>query len=182
MAITFISSNPGKAGQLSAWLGQTVDLAAIDLPEIQSFDLREITHEKAKQGYSRLKKPVLVEDVSLIFVAMGQLPGPYIKWFEIELGYEGICKLMYGYNDKTAIAKTCYCYYDGDTASYFEGEMRGRIANKPIGEGGFGFDKFFISAGYDITRAQMTAEDYAMTSYRLKAIADLRIFFDSLAG
>lgn len=46
----------------------------IDQGEIQSLDLREIVEHKARQAYEKLHKPVLVEDTSLMFTALGKLP------------------------------------------------------------------------------------------------------------
>ena len=46
----------------------------IDLDEIQSLDLREIVEHKVRQAYEKIKKPVLVEDTSLRFEALGKLP------------------------------------------------------------------------------------------------------------
>lgn len=42
--------------------------------------------------------PVLVEDTSLGFQALGGLPGPYIKWFLQRLGVTGLVKMLDGFN------------------------------------------------------------------------------------
>jgi XTP/dITP diphosphohydrolase len=60
---------------------------------------------------------------------------------------------------------------------FFDGEMRGRIAKEARDGGmGFGFDPIFINDGYNKTRAEMTEEEYAKTSYRMSAIEKLRAF------
>lgn len=46
----------------------------IDLDEIQSLDLREIVEHKVRQAFEKTGKPVLVEDTSLRFEALGNLP------------------------------------------------------------------------------------------------------------
>lgn len=62
----------------------------VDLPEFQG-EPEEVATEKCKLAAERLKCPVVTEDTSLCFNALGGLPGPYIKWFLKKLGPEGIC-------------------------------------------------------------------------------------------
>lgn len=83
--ITFITGNQKKADYLAKYLGFPVEHKKIDLDEIQSLDLAEIIEHKVKQAYEIVKTPVIVEDVSLEFSALGRLPGPFIKFFEREI-------------------------------------------------------------------------------------------------
>src|SRR5688572_11256576 len=97
-SLTFITGNPAKAEQLRRHLEYPVEHQKLDLHEIQSLDLREIVEHKAKDAFRQVGKPVLVEDTSLIFHALGRLPGPLIRWFLEELGNPGLCKLLDGSN------------------------------------------------------------------------------------
>ena len=54
---------------------------------------------------------VLVEDSSLVFSALGKLPGPLIKWFLDELDNEGLTQLLNGYEDRSATARACFALY-----------------------------------------------------------------------
>jgi len=174
MKFTFITGNPNKAKYVAEWLGADVPQQKIHLDEIQTLDLHELVDHKVKQAYEILKTPVLVEDAQLSFTAMGNLPGPFIRWFIDELGYDGIVKILNVYEDRTAHGRICYALYDGTEVKYFEGDMHGKIATQARGEGGFGFDTIFINDGYDITRAEMTQDDYAKTSYRKIALDKLK--------
>jgi len=172
--LTFITGNQNKADFLAKWLGRPVKHHKLDLDELQSLDLHEVVAHKARQAYDILKRPVLVEDASLTFTAMGRLPGTFIKWFIEELGYDGLLRLATALPSQEAHGKVCYAYCDGDTVKIFEGTMGGRISSEARGSGGFGFDPIFINDGYTITRAEMTEEDYAKTSYRTAAMAKLK--------
>ncbi len=154
----FITGNPGKAAFLSKWLGLPIAHQALDLPEIQSMDLKEIAGYKAKAAYEILKSPVLVEDASLGFEALHGLPGPFIKWFLDKLTLQEICDLLQTYDNRSAVHEVCFCYYDGRKLEYFTGEQRGTIARGPLGETGFGFDPIMIPEGLDITYGQMNDE------------------------
>jgi len=91
-SLTFITGNTAKAEQLARHLEYPVTHQKLDLPEIQSLDLKEIVEHKAKEAYKQIKKPVLVEDTSLTFSVLGKLPGPLIKWFLTELDNAGLCR------------------------------------------------------------------------------------------
>ncbi len=177
--LIFITGNQNKADFLAKWLGHPVKHHKLDLDELQSLDLHQVVEHKVRQAYDVLKKPVLVEDASLTFPAMGRLPGTFIKWFIEELGYDGLLRLANSLPSPEAVGRVCYAYYDGKELQVFEGEMRGRIATEARGSGGFGFDPIFINDGFDITRAEMSEADYAKSSYRTKAMVKLKEY---LAG
>jgi non-canonical purine NTP pyrophosphatase (RdgB/HAM1 family) len=177
MQVTFITGNQNKADFLAKHLGMSVEHHKLDLDEIQSLDPHEVVEHKVRQAYEVLRTPVLVEDAGLIFTAMGRLPGTYIKWFIEELGLEGLAQLAQALPEQTAVGRVCYGLYDGQEVHFFDGEMRGRIADSVYsGEHGFGFDGIFINDGFDKTRVQMTEAEYDNTSYRMAAIEKLRIF------
>lgn len=175
--LTFITGNQHKADFLAQHLGLPVAHHKLDLDEIQSLDPHVVVEHKVREAYEILRKPVLVEDAGLIFTAMGRLPGTYVKWFIEEIGYDGLLKLANSLPDQTAVARVSYGLYDGNELHFFDGEMRGRIAQEAfVGGIGFGFDPIFINEGYNKTRAEMTEEQYAQSSYRMPAIEKLRIF------
>lgn len=127
----FITGNQSKADYLSRQLGVELQHQKVDLDELQSTDLHVIVEHKLKQAYEVCQQPVLVEDVSLVFNALGELPGT--------------------------------------------------IAKKPTGENGFGFDRFFINEGYEMTRAEMSQEENERTyAESMKPFAQVKKFIDQL--
>jgi XTP/dITP diphosphohydrolase len=54
-----------------------------------------------------------------------------------------------------------------------EGSWEGRIALEPAGQGGFGYDPWFIPAGHSVTSAQLTAATKNALSHRGKALQAL---------
>lgn len=174
----FITGNQHKADQLAKWLGLPVNHERIDLEEIQALTVDDVVSAKVRRAYDVIKKPIIVEDVSLTFSVLKSLPGPFIKWFE-KPGLPAMCRMLDGFQDRSATADVVYGYYDGNNYETFKGSMRGTIADAPRGNGGFGFDSIFIQDGYTITRAEMDEETYATTSYRQEAIAKLRNFLQN---
>lgn len=173
MTLTFITGNASKAEQLARHLEYPVEYKKFDIAEIQSLDLKEIAGHKAREAYKQVQSPVLVEDTSLVFRALGRLPGPLIKWFLEELDNEGLCRLLDGYQDRSAQATVCFCFYDGKALETFEGEMAGTIASSPKGERGFGWDPIFIPEGKIKTWGEMDIEEQKETSMRSIALKKL---------
>jgi non-canonical purine NTP pyrophosphatase (RdgB/HAM1 family) len=110
-SITFITGNQKKADYLAKYLGFPIEHIKLDLDELQSLSLREIVEHKVRQAYAKVGKPVIVEDVSFEFCALGRLPGTFIKFFVDEISLEKIISLLDG-KDKRAIARAMIGYYD----------------------------------------------------------------------
>jgi non-canonical purine NTP pyrophosphatase (RdgB/HAM1 family) len=178
--LTYITSHPAKAEQLSRHLKRPVTHLKLDLEEIQSLDLEQVLQHKAQLAFDIVRKPVMVEDFSLQINALGRLPGPFIKWFWNELGTEGVCKLLDGKSDRSAVARTGAGYCDSNGPRIFIGERTGRIADKPAGQEAFGSDAIFIPDGHNKTWAQMSLEEQMETSARKLAIQQLEQFLRSL--
>lgn len=177
----FITGNQSKADYLSRQLGVELAHQKIELDEIQSVDLHLVVAHKLKQAYELCQVPVLVEDVSLVFNALGELPGPYIKWFVEYAGEAACCKMLDGFDDRSARIRCTYGYYDGSKMEFFDSESPGRISEVPRGNNGFGFDTFFINDGYDITRAEMAQEENEHTyATIMKPFEQIREFIHTL--
>jgi len=179
-SITFITGNTAKAQFLSDYLKIPIEHYKLDLTEIQSLDLREVVEDKARRAYEVLKTPVLVEDASLELKGLNNLPGPFVKWFYEALGNDGLAELAAKLDTQEAVSKCLFALYDGTTMTIFRGEMKGKIADKPSGESGFGFDPIFITEGHEQTRAEMEKDVWAETSMRTKALAEMHKFFENL--
>ena len=178
--LTFVTGNKSKAEQLGRHLDFPVMQQKVDVREIQSLNLREIVEEKVKEAYKIVKGPVLVEDTSLIFTSLNNLPGPLIKWFLNSLGNDGLCKIIDGYKNRKAIAEVCFGLYDGKEILFFEGKMEGTISKKPFGESGFGWDPIFIPKGYKKTWGQMSVEEQVKTSMRKIGLKKLEKFLKEI--
>lgn len=167
--ITYITGNKHKLEHFMRYVDFPVEHVNLNLEEIQSLNVNKIVEHKAKEAYKLLKKPVLIEDVSLTCHALGKLPGPLIKWFLESIGPEGICKLLDNYPDRSAIASVIFALYDGNSLKLFVGEMEGSIAKHPQGEG-FGWTPIFIPKGWDKSYGEMTKEEQKQTSMRRDAV------------
>ena len=175
--ITYITGNQHKADYLASYLGHPIEYKKVDLDELQSMDLKEIIRHKVRQAYDVIKSPVVVEDTSLEFKALGNLPGPFVKFFIKQMPLEDICSLLNG-KDRSATARCMYGYFDGENEAYFEGSIEGVISEKPIGDRSFGFGKIFIPKGFTTTQANLNDEDHETMYTEMKPIRQLKEFLE----
>jgi len=177
--VTFITGNQNKADYLAKYLGVSIEHHKLDLDEIQSLNLSDIVEHKVKQAYEVLKTPVIVEDVSLEFCALGRLPGPFIKWFLDDMELVDLCRLVDG-KDRSAVGRCMFGYYDGERLELLEGSINGVVTNTPAGETGFGWDPIFVPEGYDVTRAELSEADYEKVYHIIRPLEQLKDLLESV--
>jgi len=178
--ITFVTGNKKKVAEMERILGIELTHQAVDVSEVQSLDLEEVVTQKAKAAYKEIGTPVIVEDTSLTFNALGKLPGTFIKFFAQELDYVGLCELLDHKEDRSAVVRACIALYDGHTLKTFTGECEGTIANIPHAGEGFGFDCIFIPEGYGKTWSEMDNEVKDSMSHRSRAVQKLSTYLEKL--
>src|SRR5919106_3761098 len=103
--LILVSSNPNKGIEAERILGVPLLRVSLALPEIQAATVEEITRYKIEvaktKGYARL----IVEDVSLGFDALGNFPGPFVRWLLEAAGGQGLAPISYPLNDPQAQAQ-----------------------------------------------------------------------------
>ena len=152
----------------------------MDLAELQGHPL-DISREKCRLAAVEIGGPVLTEDTSLCFNALGGLPGPYIKWFLETCGHGGLNDMLVGFSDKSAYAQTLFAFTmgPGREIHLFEGRTDGTIV-RPRGSNDFGWDPIFQVDDDDDgpkTYAEMSVEEKNAVSHRAKSMAKLQSFF-----
>ena len=172
--LTFITGNANKTAYLAEHLGFPLAHRNMDLPEIQELNVEAVVRAKALSAYAEAGGPVLVEDTALCLPALGNLPGPFIKWFEQAIGYEGVCRLLDG-KDRAAVAITCFGLCLDGQIELFGGSMPGSISQSPRGESGFGWDVIFIPRGGQQTWAESGPQHKHADNMRRRAMDKLKV-------
>ncbi|CAL1544335.1 unnamed protein product [Lymnaea stagnalis] len=183
--IILCTGNKNKVKEIIDIFGEDfpykVENQDIDLPEYQG-EPEDIARAKCELAAQHVKGPVLVEDVSLCFNALGGMPGPYIKWFLMKIGPAGLYKMLESYEDKTAYAQCIFAYCSGEKGAkvhIFDGRCNGTIVS-PRGPTDFGWDPIFQPEGYTETYAEMNKTSKNAISHRSKAIAAVKEFLLTL--
>lgn len=142
--------------------------ANLEIDEFQLWDIRDVAARKVKQAYTRLKKPVFVEDTALFINSLNRFPGPFISWIQKTIGNQGLLKLLEDKEFRFAQARSVIVYYDGKELQTFVGAVKGKIAEKERGAG-WGFDPIFIPTDHKQTYAEMGERKKNEVSHRRRA-------------
>jgi len=173
--LVFGTTNQGKLKEAREILEMEVEGASYDIDEIQSLDSKEVAIKKAKSFCLRVGEPLFIEDVSLTFNALVDLPGTFIDYFSKSLGNKGLIELLTGFDDRSAVAKTTIVYIESeDNYEVFEGITKGKISEVQKGDDGFGWDPIFVPDGETKTFAEIKSEEKNKYSMRRKALEKFR--------
>ncbi|MFD2415716.1 RdgB/HAM1 family non-canonical purine NTP pyrophosphatase [Amycolatopsis pigmentata] len=172
--ISLITGNEGKAREYAALLGIEVSALKEDLIEIQSLDVVEVVKRKVEDAYSKLQRPVLVDDTGLVLNAWNGLPGALVAWFLSSVGAQGILDMASEVADRSATVTTALGYADTNGVRVFTGTLEGTLTTERRGDGGFGYDSIFVPAGTDLTFAEMSSEQKNAISHRRLAVEELQ--------
>ena len=166
MKIYYVTGNLNKLKEAKEILPNIEGLQA-DLTEIQSLDAQEIIKYKLEEAKKLFPgKNLIVDDVSFHFDCLGNLPGPFIKFFLKTLGLEGIVKLVNLYGNNKSIAKATLGLFIDGKIEYFDGITTGKIVESR-GKKDFGWDSIFHPDGYNQTYAEMGSEKNKISHRRI---------------
>jgi non-canonical purine NTP pyrophosphatase (RdgB/HAM1 family) len=171
--LILVSSNPNKGIEAERILGVPLLRVSLTLPEIQAATVEDITRYKLEVAKTKGYRRLIVEDVSLGFDALGNFPGPYVRWLLEAAGGRGLAAIAYALNDRAAKAQCCVGYWNGARSYVFIGETAGEILVKPRGERHFGWDAWFQPKSSEKTFAEMSAEEKDAVSHRGRAYRKL---------
>lgn len=185
--LIFASSNPGKIQEIKALLPGWNILGLSDInwnTEIEETGstLAENAEIKAKTIFEAMGIPVFADDTGLLVDALDGAPGVFSARYagpecNAEANMEKMLAAMANETNRHARFCTSICFIDTRGVHFFEGEVLGEIANKRMGEKGFGYDPIFIPENSEISFAQMTPVQKNEISHRGRALQKLKQFF-----
>jgi XTP/dITP diphosphohydrolase len=183
------SRNPGKIREIQAMLADPgIRLFSLnDYPEIPEIvedgkSFLENALKKARAVAESTGEIVLADDSGLEVDALGGAPGIYSARYAGNDAddVQNIRKLLYDLkgihaeNRGAAFRCVLVLYAVDGRYEVFEGRWEGLIAEKPVGQGGFGYDPIFFLPEEGITVAQLSTEVKNRISHRAQAIAKLK--------
>lgn len=172
------TTNKGKLEEVRGILEMPVEIAPIELEEVQSMDLVYVARKKAEEAYRILKKPVVVDDVGVYIEVWNGFPGPFVKFLSLHVGNKKILELLKNEKNRNVIVQSAVAYHDGTSVHTFIGEVKGTIAFSERGTEGWGFDPIIIPNGYTQTYAEMGLKGKNKLSHRRRAFDKLKEFLD----
>ena len=172
----FASSNNHKFEEVKRILtdqGLEINFSKINLEEIQSNSLSEIAKRKALDAFSKIQKPLIIEDDGIFIDSLNGFPGPYSSYVYDTIGNEGLMKLLENTESRSAKFVAVIAYCNGiDDLKLFESTISGKISLS-IEDGGWGYDPIFIPDGETKTYANVSDKDkFSHRSASLKKFSD----------
>ena len=201
--ILVASTNPGKLGEFSVMLGEWVrwvglsDFGNVGEVEEDGVTFAENARKKAVEYSKACGLWTVADDSGLVVDALGGDPGVRSARFSGEKT-EGkkkglidhrnmmkVLRLLEGVRceERTARFVCNLCLADGDEVLIeVQGTLEGIIAERGIGENGFGYDPIFFVPKLEKTVAQLNAEEKNSISHRGNAIRKFRPLLLKLTG
>ena len=194
MKIAIATRNPGKAREIEALVSKVgVELTSLlDLGLSQVEETGSTFEENAVLKAKALAKQTglwaLADDSGLEVDALGGAPGVRSARFagdgagDDENNRKLLDALAAVPQERRGAQFRCVIALASPAQMTWitEGVCRGRIAQAPSGQGGFGYDPLFVPEGFDKTFAEMTPEEKAEVSHRGIALRKMAAVIESL--
>ena len=134
---------------------------------------------KAREVGELLKSPVIADDSGLVIEALNGFPGVQSARFMEGEPYsrrmEKILEMLQGEQNRNAHFHCAAVFYDPKSSVLmaFEGVVKGRIADRIHGSGGFGYDPIFIPLHQTRTFGELPSSLKNKISHRARAFRGL---------
>ena len=181
MKLIIASNNQHKIKEIK-------EILSSEFEEILSLREAGILHETVEDGNTFMENArkkareiadisgcaALADDSGICVDALGGAPSVFSARFSggtDEDNNDLLLKRLEGVEDRRA-HYTCamvIAYPDGSSLEY-EGYFHGRITEKRIGTGGFGYDPLFMPDGYGVTVGEMSDAEKNRISHRAAAL------------
>ena len=191
--ILVATTNPGKADELEAMLDLDVDWLTLadfpDIPEVKEDGATFIENARKKAtGYAKATDLwIIADDSGLVIDALNGAPGIESARFSGEkdadrtlIDHKNIAKVLVllkgvSTEKRTARFVCSLCLASPDQILIeTQGKLEGLIAEKEIGNNGFGYDPVFFVPNLNKTVAQLTRDEKNAISHRGSAIRKLK--------
>lgn len=187
MKLVVASNNPGKLREFDALLAplgwETIPQTALNVSECEEphGTFVENALAKARHASAATGLPALADDSGICVHALSGAPGVYSARYAGEpksdqRNNEKLIGELAGQADRSA-HYVCVLVFvrrpDDPQPLIAEGEWHGEIVDSPRGEGGFGYDPYFLLADEGVTAAELPAEEKNSRSHRGKALTKL---------
>ena len=199
MKILVATTNSGKASEFKVMLDMDIEWVSLadfpDIIEVPEDGATFAENARAKAvGYSKQTGLwTVADDSGLVVDALGGAPGVHSARFSGEksesgqlLDYKNMTKVLellesVPSEKRTARFNCNVCLADGDDILIETcGKLAGAIAEKEMGENGFGYDPIFFVPSLQKTVAQLNAEEKNTISHRAEAVKKFKTELNQL--
>lgn len=185
MKIVFATNNAHKLAEVKAVLGDEYQLVTLkevgiteDIPETGE-TLDQNASLKAHYVFQRTGLDCFADDTGLEVEALDGAPGVRSARYatdghDFAANNRKLLAELDGKMNRRARFRTVISLIRNGNEEQVEGIVSGTITTEEAGGGGFGYDPLFIPEGYNITFAEMTADQKNAISHRGRAVEALQ--------
>ncbi len=180
--VLLATRNAGKVRELQRILapyGLSLEGASYDPGPETGTSFAQNALAKAVEGVALTGLPSVADDSGLTVDALNGMPGILSARWAGRHGDDAanlslVLAQLADVADRGAafVCAAAYALPDG-RSDVVLGSLRGKLLTSPRGSGGFGYDPIFVPDGYDVTTAEMSAEDKDAISHRGQAFRAL---------
>ncbi|MGV3706799.1 MAG: RdgB/HAM1 family non-canonical purine NTP pyrophosphatase [Arcticibacter sp.] len=187
-ALVFATNNKHKLEEVQALIGDKFQLKTLgeigcldEIPETGT-TFRENASQKSHYIWDRFNMNCFSDDSGLEVDALNGEPGVYSAHYSGSRDWEENLQLvldkMTGMKDRSARFKCIISIILDGNEHFFEGTVEGEITESRSGSAGFGYDPIFKPQGYEVSFAEMSAEEKNRISHRAQAVSKLVEFLN----
>ena len=189
----FATNNLHKLEEVRAILKDKATIVSLaeagcadEIPETAE-TLDENAALKAKYVFEKFGFECFADDTGLEIGCLNGKPGVYSARYAGEpsdsiKNMQKVLQEMEGEKNRSAQFRTVICLVEDGRFLYFEGIIKGRIAEAPRGYAGFGYDPIFIPDGYTKSFAELSSETKNAISHRALAVKKLTDYLENANG
>jgi XTP/dITP diphosphohydrolase len=188
MRVVLATQNAAKLEEVAAIVGAEAEVlgldafGAVELPPEDGATYEENALAKGRAVARALGLAALADDSGLEVAALGGAPGVRSSRYagpacDPQANNEKLLRELAAVRPEGRQARfVCVAALVTPEGGEWlaRGEVAGRIAAAPRGDGGFGYDPVFVPAGYERTFAEMKAEDKNRLSHRGRAFSKIK--------
>ena len=158
----------------------------INIPEETGKTFEENARIKSYYGFKNSNYPCFADDSGLCINSLNDFPGIKSKRFieknkDIKKALASIISKTKKTNSSEAYFQTSICLtLEENKSIFFNGIVKGNIADSPRGLSGFGYDPIFIPKGFKKTFGEMGIDEKNKISHRAIAINKLKEYLIKL--
>jgi XTP/dITP diphosphohydrolase len=191
LRLVFATQNKHKCDEIQSLLGAAFELVTLaeagithELEETQN-TLEGNALQKARAVFELTGKSCFADDTGLEVEALNGAPGVYSARYagEQRSSADNIAKLLAelnGTENRNAQFRTVIAWTNGREEQLFEGIVKGKIALRPFGTSGFGYDPVFLPENSTKTFAEMTMDEKNAVSHRARAFTAFTSWLSAL--
>lgn len=191
MKLVFATNNLNKLAEVQKMLPSTIEL--LSLKDIDCFDDIEETastlegNAKIKANYitEKFEYNCFADDTGLEVECLNGAPGVFSARYagepaNSENNMKKLLSNLGNHSNRNAQFRTSICLNLNGEQFLFDGICKGEILHQKQGDKGFGYDPIFKPTNYNVSFAEMSAEDKNNISHRGLAIKKLVDFLTNV--